>query len=102
MFAREERRGRFLGVARVASPCSAYPYVRDIRVQILSPRRGDIVDSGKGLSYRPASLHKKHNKNLATAEMTINVVIVLQAIPFGHVRFERSSDWIPAMEVSCY
>jgi hypothetical protein len=34
--------------------------------------------------------------------MTINVAFVLQAIPFGHVRFERSSDWIPAMEVSSY
>jgi hypothetical protein len=26
-------------------------------------------------------------------------MLSLQAIPFGHVRFERSSDWIPAMEV---
>ena len=27
-------------------------------------------------------------------------VLNVKAIPFGHLRFERSSEWIPAMQVN--
>lgn len=26
--------------------------------------------------------------------------VYVKAIPFGHLRFERSSEWIPAMQVN--